>query len=105
VKAEWQKKSLGELLLKTETVNPAATPDAVFEYIDFSSVSNETYEIQETQELKGRDAPSRARRLVKVGDVIFATIRPPLQRIARVPPSLDGHRRENARLSPLKSET
>jgi type I restriction enzyme S subunit len=90
VKAGWKTKSLGEILLKTETVNPAATPDDKFEYIDVSSVSNETYEIEVTQQLKGKDAPSRARRLVKAGDVIFATIRPTLQRIARVPASLDG---------------
>ena len=90
MKAGWKTKSLGEILLKTDTVNPAATPEDEFEYIDVSSVSNETYEIEETQQLKGKDAPSRARRLVKAGDVIFATIRPTLQRIARVPASLDG---------------
>ena len=90
MKAGWKTKSLGEILLKTETVNPAATPEDEFEYIDVSSVSNETYEIEVTQQLKGKDAPSRARRLVKAGDVIFATIRPTLQRIARVPASLDG---------------
>ncbi len=90
MKAGWKTKSLGEILLKTETVNPAAAPENEFEYIDVSSVSNETYEIEETQQLKGKDAPSRARRLVKAGDVIFATVRPTLQRIARVPASLDG---------------
>jgi type I restriction enzyme S subunit len=89
VKAGWTIKPLGEVLLKTETVNPAAKPDAKFSYIDVSSVSNETYEIEETQLLKGKDAPSRARRLVKAGDVIFATIRPTLKRIARVPADLD----------------
>jgi type I restriction enzyme S subunit len=58
--------------------------------IDVSSVSNETYEIEETQQLKGKDAPSRARRLDKAGDVIFATIRPTLQRSARLSGNLDG---------------
>jgi len=89
VKAGWTTKPLSEVLLKTETVNPTAKPDAEFSYIDVSSVSNETYEIEETQLLKGKDAPSRARRLVKAGDVIFATIRPTLKRIARVPADLD----------------
>jgi type I restriction enzyme, S subunit len=89
VKAGWTTKPLGEVLLKTETVNPVANPDAEFNYIDVSSVSNETYEIEETQLLKGKDAPSRARRLVKAGDVIFATIRPTLKRIARVTADLD----------------
>lgn len=69
MKTGWTTKTLGEVLLKTETVNPVANPDAEFNYIDVSSVSNDTYEIEETQLLKGKDAPSRARRLVKVGDV------------------------------------
>ncbi len=89
MKAGWTTKPLGEVLLKTETVNPVANPDVEFNYIDVSSVSNETYEIEETQLLKGKDAPSRARRLVKAGDVIFATIRPTLKRIARVTADLD----------------
>lgn len=89
MKTGWTTKTLGEVLLKTETVNPVANPDAEFNYIDVSSVSNDTYEIEETQLLKGKDAPSRARRLVKVGDVIFATIRPTLKRIARIPADLD----------------
>ena len=38
----------------------------------------------------GRDAPSRARRQIRAGDVIFATIRPTLKRIAVVPHHLDG---------------
>ncbi len=38
---------------------------------------------------KGKDAPSRARRLVRANDILFATIRPTLQRIAIVPDHLD----------------
>jgi type I restriction enzyme S subunit len=60
-----------------------------FDYIDVSSVSNTTFEIVETQRLKGKDAPSRARKLVRTNDIIFATIRPTLQRIAIVPDRLD----------------
>jgi len=54
-----------------------------------SSVSNQTFRIEETQRLKGKDAPSRARRLVRANDVLFATVRPTLQRIAIVPDELD----------------
>lgn len=85
----WQIKSLGEVLCKTETVNPASTPEAVFDYIDVSSVSNETFVIETTQRLKGKDAPSRARRLVRSRDVLFATVRPTLKRIAITPEILD----------------
>jgi type I restriction enzyme S subunit len=55
-----------------------------------SSVSSATLEIEETQRVMGRDAPSRARKLIRKGDVLFATIRPTLRRIAVVPESLDG---------------
>lgn len=89
MKAGWQTKTLGEILQKTETANPLKFPEAEFEYIDVSSVSNSTFQIEETQTLKGKNAPSRARRLVKTNDVIFATIRPTLRRIAVVPEYLD----------------
>jgi len=89
MKKGWKTKTLGEVLEKTETVNPLQSPNAEFDYIDVSSVSNTTFEIEETQRLKGKDAPSRARKLVRTNDVIFATIRPTLQRIAVVPEHLD----------------
>ena len=89
MKKGWQTKTLGEVLEKTETVNPLQSPNAEFDYIDVSSVSNTTFEIEETQRLKGKDAPSRARKLVQTNDIIFATIRPTLQRIAVVPEHLD----------------
>ncbi len=86
MKTGWETKRLGDVLEKTETVNPQQSPNTEFDYIDVSSVSNETLNIQETQRLKGKDAPSRARRLVRANDVLFATIRPTLRRIAIVPP-------------------
>jgi len=89
MKTGWQRKALGEILQKTETTNPLQSPEVEFEYIDVSSVSNSNFQIEETQSLKGKDAPSRARRLVKANDVIFATIRPTLHRIAIVPKHLD----------------
>jgi type I restriction enzyme, S subunit len=89
VKAGWQTKALSEILERTETVNPLQAPEKEFDYIDVSSISNRTFRIEETQQLKGRDAPSRARRLVKTNDILFATVRPTLQRIAIVPDELD----------------
>jgi type I restriction enzyme S subunit len=90
MKSAWPMKTLGEILQKTETVNPLQSPHLEFEYIDVSSVSNTTFQIEETQVLKGKDAPSRARKLVKANDILFATIRPTLRRIAIVPEHLDG---------------
>jgi type I restriction enzyme S subunit len=89
MKKGWDTKKLGDVLEKAETVNPRQSPNAEFDYIDVSSVSNTSFEIEETQRLKGKDAPSRARKLVRTNDIIFATIRPTLQRIAVVPEHLD----------------
>jgi type I restriction enzyme, S subunit len=90
MKKGWEIKKLGEILQKTETVNPILSPEDEFNYIDVSSVSNSSFQIQTSQRLKGRNAPSRARKLVRTGDIVFATIRPTLQRIAIVPDDLDG---------------
>jgi type I restriction enzyme S subunit len=89
MKKGWQIKKLGDVLQKTETVNPLLRPDSEFDYIDVSSVSNATFSIEATQRLKGKDAPSRARKLVRTNDILFATIRPTLQRIAIVPKYLN----------------
>ena len=89
MKEGWKKKKFCEILEKTETINPLQYPNTKFDYIDVSSVSNLYFKIENTQKIKGKDAPSRARRLVKENDVIFATVRPTLKRIAIIPKELD----------------
>ena len=89
-KQEWETKKLEDILQKTETVNPTLCPDKEFLYIDVSSVDNQTFSVKNATLLKGKDAPSRARKLVKSGDVIFATVRPTLKRIAIIPKEYNG---------------
>jgi type I restriction enzyme S subunit len=89
VKKGWDSKRLGDVLLSTETAAPHKQPNTAFEYIDVSSICNTAFEVTETQSLIGKDAPSRARRRVRTDDVLFATIRPTLKRIAVIPPALD----------------
>lgn len=90
MKKEWEIKKLGEVLTETATVNPVKRPADTIDYIDVSSVSRVDLRITATQRIQGKDAPSRARKLVRVNDVIFATVRPTLQRLAIVPEQLDG---------------
>tara|TARA_B110000503_G_scaffold35900_1_gene58704 strand:+ start:1500 stop:2723 length:1224 start_codon:yes stop_codon:yes gene_type:complete len=78
----WEEKTLGEILQKTETVNPKSTPNNEFVYLDVSSVNKETKLIETATVLLGQDAPSRARKLVKTNDIIFATVRPTHSRVA-----------------------
>ena len=58
-------------------------PDYRFRYVDIGSVSYENG-IEEYQEMAFEDAPSRARRLVSVGDTIISTVRTYLKAIALV---------------------
>ncbi|PWH20524.1 MAG: restriction endonuclease subunit S [Ardenticatenia bacterium] len=88
--AHWQVVRLGEVCEKSPQVVPAKMPNWQFKYVDVSCVDNSSLNIVDYQVLTGKEAPSRARKLIKTGDTIFATVRPYLKRIALVPPSLDG---------------
>jgi hypothetical protein len=59
-------------------------------YIDLSSIDNETKIISAHQRVLADDAPSRARQLVQTGDILVSTVRPYLNGVARVPQRLVG---------------
>lgn len=81
---DWEEKMLGEIVQKTKTIDPNKKPNDEFIYIDVSSVNKDTKKIENTTVLFGKDAPSRARKLIKTNDVIFATVRPTHSRIALI---------------------
>lgn len=74
---------------KTGTRNPADQPEASFQYIDIGSVDNQQKVIRTAKTIIGREAPSRARKVVQKDDVIVSTTRPNLNAVALVPESLD----------------
>ncbi len=86
----WERANLAEVCEPIVQVNPERTPKRKFKYVDISSINNGSHEIVETKEFIGEDAPSRARKPIKSGDVLFATVRPYLKNIAQVPSELDG---------------
>ncbi len=67
---------------------PTDRPDEEFRYIDISSIRS--YRITDVKILKGLDAPSRARQLVRAGDTLLSTVRTYLQNTAMVPSELEG---------------
>jgi type I restriction enzyme S subunit len=89
IPADWEVARLEEVTHETGSRNPQDMPDQYFTYVDVSSVSNETFRIENPTAMPGSEAPSRARRVIHANDVIFATIRPYLKRIAYVPGGLD----------------
>ena len=82
---------IGKHVVTTETWNPVlATPMAEITYVDLSSIDNDIKQITDVKHVLGRDAPSRARQLIRKGDVLVSTVRPGLNGVAIVPEPLDG---------------
>lgn len=82
--------SLNEIVTKKENCDPRKRPKWTFRYIDIAAVSNKTFQIKNSKHIVGANAPSRARKVIRQDDVIFATTRPYLKSVARVPAELDG---------------
>jgi len=58
-------------------------PDGRFTYVDVGAIDNVRGRITDSvQQMEAVDAPSRARKLVKPGSVLYATVRPYLRNIA-----------------------
>ena len=84
----WCTVDLGALCVATEADEPAAERE--FVYIDISAVDRESKRIAAPQRLLGKDAPSRARKLVRAGDTLVSMTRPNLNAVALVGTELDG---------------
>jgi type I restriction enzyme S subunit len=89
VPESWEIVPLGSICIATDQVDLTTEGSRRIQYIDVSCVSREALAVVTTNEYLLRDAPGRARKRVFNGDVIFATIRPTLCRVARIPPEMD----------------
>jgi type I restriction enzyme S subunit len=85
----WARTTIGEITQPVEKVDPTQRPDEEFTYLDISSIDNTTHVIREPKIYYGANAPSRARQLVRGGDVLFSTVRTYLKNIAEVPEVYD----------------
>lgn len=86
----WRIEIVINIVEKTKQKNPSQTPELTFKYIDVSGISNEFYKIIEYRTYNGSNAPSRARKLVQTDDVLFATVRPTLRRMAYIDEKYNG---------------
>jgi type I restriction enzyme S subunit len=86
----WTEARVSDVCDEVAKVDPRLEPETVITYIDISGVDGERGLISTTQELNGRDAPSRARQLVASGDVVVSTVRTYMRKSALVPAELDG---------------
>ena len=83
--AGWTECSIGHVTLPVSKIDPKDDPDREIDYIDISSIDNTRHVIGSVKQYRLEDAPSRARQVVRAGDVLFATVRPYLRNIAAVP--------------------
>ena len=81
-------RSLESLVLPVEKRDPKTTGRSTIRYIDIGSLDGGG--ISATAPIDSSTAPTRARQIVREGDVLFSTVRPYLRKIARVPKELDG---------------
>jgi len=75
--------------LVNERVDPRRWPTDQFPYIEISDVDHLSGQVS-SKLVSGPDAPSRARKGVRAGDVLVSTVRPERRTIGIVPRDLDG---------------
>ena len=66
-----------------------AVPDAPFTYIDVTAIDKENGFVSDPKVLQANEAPSRARKIVRQGDVIYSCVRPYLLNVAIVDADFD----------------
>ncbi|MDP4075656.1 hypothetical protein, partial [Acidovorax sp. A1169] len=86
--AEWTVAQLSEI--SADAAQYVPTAEETFTYIDIGSIDREAKSISAPQVLRGKDAPSRARKKLIKGDTLVSMTRPNLNAVALVPPELDG---------------
>ena len=86
IPAHWEARRLKYLAtVNDEALSETTDPDMEITYVDIGNVDS-VEGITGAQDLVFEDAPSRARRIVRQGDVIISTVRTYLKAIARIEP-------------------
>lgn len=86
----WRLKPIRDTVVPSGSRNPKKEGIGSFRYVDVDALDNTRQVIGSAKEVAKSDAPSRARMLIKQGDVLFCLVRPYLKNIAVVPHELDG---------------
>lgn len=87
---EWEVVRLDEVAeINKETRDPTREQDKKFIYIDIESVQNGSGLITNFKEFLGKNAPSRARKVIHKNDIIMSMVRPYLKAFALVKKEFD----------------
>lgn len=85
----WAGAKIGEVVERKVAQGVPAAEDNI-KYIDIGSIDNQTKRIDSPKNIRGSEAPSRARQYVRSNDILVSMTRPNLNAVAKVPESLDG---------------
>jgi type I restriction enzyme S subunit len=86
----WPRLPIGEVTDSASNWNPNYCPATEFVYIDIAAIDQVRKRIIGARQMLGSEAPSRARQLIRAGDVLVSTVRPNLNAVAKVPDYLEG---------------
>jgi type I restriction enzyme S subunit len=87
---KWKVVRLNEICeINRRTLSEKTDPDFNFFYLDISSVGKGKVS-PPASKIRFKDAPSRARRIVRKNDILMSTVRPNLQAIAMLTDEVDG---------------
>jgi len=81
--SKWEKVKLGDVCEKKISVIDSKRK-CLIDYIDISSINNETKEIESYTVYESIEAPSRAKQLIQAGDILVSTVRPNLNAVGLV---------------------
>src|SRR5687767_1751745 len=85
----WANIRLGDVCEPVSQRGPG-TDRETFRYIDLGAIDNKTKRVADAGVIPVAAAPSRAKQVVRAGDIVFSTVRVYLENIAEVPDALNG---------------
>lgn len=90
-KKGFEQMALDECVLPVSNIKWSSVDDEkTYKYIDLTSVDRDLHSVTGAQEISKNNAPSRAKRIIKEGDVLFATTRPMQKRYCIIGNEYDG---------------
>jgi type I restriction enzyme S subunit len=85
----WPVETIGDCTLPTRQRDPRRET-GTFHYVDIASINRDTKRIEDAKEMASEEAPSRARKDIRVNDILVSTVRPNLNAVAQVTQELHG---------------
>src|SRR5579862_3380764 len=85
----WVRVPLAKVCLPVSKRGPS-NDRQTFRYVDLGAIDNAAKRIREPGLVRVSEAPSRAKQILRAGDVLFSNVRVYLENIVQVPNELDG---------------